>query len=420
MPTSISGRVYDPAGKHALYDVYVYIPNTTLDPIAPGNPTCSPCEAPASGSPVIGALTDANGVFTLAQGPNDTWGVPSGSNIPLVIQVGKWRRRVTIPSVEPCAANALPDPPSPADKLRLPAKSSEGDMPLIAFTSGYDPAECFLRNIGIDDSEFVPPGSQNGHVHFYTGQDASVAPGGTASQIAGGNTWQSTYQWWRDPQNLLQYDIVFNACEGGLIDRDSTGQAYTAMHQYLESGGRLFATHYYYNWFAPPTGPADFQKVVKWTVPSLSASPPFASFFIDTAFPKGKAFADWLQGQGVTSTYGQITLSDTRHDMSLATPASTRWIYNADAANYGVYATVYMSFNTPLGMPPAMQCGRAVFSDVHLSGTSNDQTFPAECAAADPDMSHHTNEQALEFLFFDLSSCVQDNTKPPPTPPPSK
>jgi hypothetical protein len=30
------------------------------------------------------------------------------------------------------------------------------------------------------------------------------------------------------------------------------------------------------------------------------------------------------------------------------------------------------------------------------------------------------NEHALEFLFFDLSSCVQDNTMPPIVPPPTK
>jgi hypothetical protein len=84
-----------------------------------------------------------------------------------------------------------------------------------------------------------------------------------------------------------------------------------------------------------------------------------------------------------------------------------------------MYAAMYMSFNTPVPVPVADQCGRAVFSDVHLSGTSDDTNFPSECANAD-DGTHAVNEKALEFLFFDLSSCVQDNSMPPPPPPPAK
>ncbi len=80
---------------------------------------------------------------------------------------------------------------------------------------------------------------------------------------------------------------------------------------------------------------------------------------------------------------------------------------------------MYMSFNTPIAAPAAKQCGRAVFSDVHLSGTSDDSIFPNECANADPDGSHAVNQQALEFLFFDLSSCVQENNVYPPPPPPT-
>ncbi len=416
--TSISGTVYDPAGSLPLYNVYVYIPNTKPDAILTGDPTCTQCEAPASGNPVVGVLTDAKGNFTLQQVTGDKWGVPSGDNIPLVLQVGKWRRQTTIPKVTACTANALPN--AQGQRLRLPAKTSEGDMPLIAFTSGCDPAECFLRNVGIDDSEFVAPGSGAGHVHFFTGLDADNFNGTDASSVPGGNTSFDTYTWWLQPANLLKYDIIFNACECNSNDRNMYGtDGYTAMEAYLQGGGRLFTTHYYYNWFAPPTGPADEQSVVSWALPESFTSQPYANFFIDYSFPKGKAYADWLQNANVTTTYGQITLTDTRYDMNGVNPAGTRWIYNADAASDANYATMYMSFNSPVGQPAAMQCGRAVYSDVHLSGTSDDSTFPGECAQADPDGSHQINEKALEFLFFDLSSCVQDNNIPPPPPPPT-
>src|ERR1700733_2663141 len=115
--TTITGVVYDPAGALPLYDVYVYVPAATPDPIDPGNPACTPCEAPASGGPIIGTLTDEQGKFTLVQPSASAYGVPSGSNIPLVIQTGKWRKQITIPTVAKCTTTAIPHPAAPASKL---------------------------------------------------------------------------------------------------------------------------------------------------------------------------------------------------------------------------------------------------------------------------------------------------------------
>jgi hypothetical protein len=429
-PTTVTGVVYDPAGALPLYDVYVYIPNSKPDPIDPGNPACTQCEAYASGGPIIGTLTNAMGEFTLAQGTGDQYGVPSGTNIPLVIQTGKWRKQITVPSVTACGSTAIPNPTTPADKLRLPANSSEGDMPLIAFTSGCDPAECFLRDIGIADSEFVAPTTPppaawptvtpgTGHVHFFTANDNTT--GGAASSVTGGNTVADTYAWWQSSANLLQYDIVFNACECTPTARGAT--AYPAMDAYLNGGGRLFTTHYYYNWFAPsPPASADLYSVAEWdpTMSGSSGAPEADS--IDQTFPKGVAFADWLQDNAITTTLGSITLVDTRDNLTGINPAgceatmtclSTQWIY--DTADMHPR---YISWNTPVGATATKQCGRAVFSDVHLSGTSNNATFPTECATADPGGTHATNEKALEFLFFDLSSCVQNDNQPPTMPPP--
>ena len=92
--TPISGKVSDPADVNGLYNVYVYVPNDALAPITDG-PTCTQCQAPASGNPVASASTDADGNFSI---PN----APIGSNIPLVLQLGKWRRHLTIPTVTAC------------------------------------------------------------------------------------------------------------------------------------------------------------------------------------------------------------------------------------------------------------------------------------------------------------------------------
>ncbi len=144
---------------------------------------------------------------------------------------------------------------------------------------------------------------------------------------------------------------------------------------------------------------------------------------IDQTFPKGQAYAQWLQNFGISTSLGNITLADLRDDIIDQKPQgcasnqsclSTRWIYNP-----GDDHPRYLSFNAPVGNTPDKQCGRAVYSDVHLSGQSDDQTFPNECN--DPNIDtppgHAVNEKALEFLFFDLSSCVQNDTQPPTQPP---
>jgi hypothetical protein len=420
--TTLTGTVYDPAGNLGLFDVFVYVPNKTPDPITPGNPTCSPCEAPASGDPVIGTLTDPTGKFTLTKGPNDPWGVPTGKNIPLVLQAGKWRRQLVIPQVDACAPVDL-DTLLGKDKLRLPRNGTEGDMPLIAFTSGCDPAECFLRHVGIDAGEFVAPGG-NGHVHFYTGRDDQTST--SASSVAGGNTFAQTYQWWTNQANLLKYDIVFNSCECNENDRGMP--AYPAMDAYLNGGGRLFATHYYYNWFtnlgSTPGGTPDLMSVAQWSPGGPQNTSGTEADAVDMSFPKGMAFAQWLDFNKISTSLGNISLSDTRDDITAAAPAgcnanmsclSTQWIVHP-----GDNHPRYLSFNAPVGLPTDKQCGRAVFSDVHLSGQSNDAVFPAECdmnPTIDTPAGHKVNEQALEFLFFDLSSCVQNDRAPPVLPP---
>jgi hypothetical protein len=450
--TTLTGTVYDPAGNLPLYNVYVYVPNAAPAPIQPGSPTCTQCEAPASGQPLLGVSTDATGKFTLTKGPSDAFGLPTGNNggkgFMLVLQVGKWRKQIALPSIEACTTTNLDTTlnagTGTARQLRLPAKSSEGDMPLIAFTSGCDPAECFLRHIGIDDSEFVPPGAGvpppypqtatgAGHVHFYTSNDYDTM--NPASSVTGGNTPAATNTWWNGSANLLAYDIVFNACECYPYDRGPT--AYGAVDTYLQGGGRLFTTHYYGNWFIPQTGSSDLQSVASWASLQLPGNQPQVSWSaatltspeidsVDQSFPKGAAYAKWLQTIGATTTTGTISLADTRDDILAPAPAgctasqsclSTRWIYHA-----GDEHPRYLSFNVPVGQAVTQQCGRAVYSDVHLSGSSNDAAFPAECnnPSIDTPPGHAINEKALEFLFFDLSSCVQNDNLPPPTPPPTQ
>ncbi|HXI55931.1 MAG TPA: carboxypeptidase-like regulatory domain-containing protein, partial [Polyangia bacterium] len=97
--TTVTGVVFDPAGRVPLYNVAVFVPNAPLKPMTDGV-VCGRCQATIT-NVVTSALTDVKGQFTLDD-------VPVGTNIPLVVQVGKWRRAVTIPRVTACTNTALP------------------------------------------------------------------------------------------------------------------------------------------------------------------------------------------------------------------------------------------------------------------------------------------------------------------------
>lgn len=62
---------------------------------------------------------------------------------------------------------------------------------------------------------------------------------------------------------------------------------------------------------------------------------------------------------------------------------------------------------------PDKQCGKVVYAGLHVSsGGSVGPSFPSSCG-----QTFTPDEKALTFLFFDLSSCVTDETKPPEPPP---
>src|SRR6185312_9897996 len=152
-----------------LYNVAVYIPNQSLAAL-PEGVSCQKCDGTASGQPIASALTDATGHFTMDN-------PPVGQNIPMVIQVGKWRREVIIPNVTRCTDNVITD----VNLERLPANQSEGHLPLIALTTGHsDALECLLRKIGISDSEFTPD-SGTGRVHLYYGGGDLSNPSGSGA-----------------------------------------------------------------------------------------------------------------------------------------------------------------------------------------------------------------------------------------------
>jgi hypothetical protein len=396
--TTVSGKVYDPAGNVPLYNVIVYVPNAPLAAIKEGV-SCDKCDGTASGFPVASALTDATGSFVLDN-------VPVGIDIPLVIQVGKWRREVNVPNVVACADTPITD----KNLTRLPRNQAEGHLPQIALATGHsDALDCFLRKIGISDSEFTNDAG-SGRVHMYVGGDGMSSKEGSA-QLVSGAVFSDAYKvLFANADKMANYDVLMLQCEGSQLESSKTPYVFN-MKKYADNGGRIFAEHLHSVFFRK--GPAPWPTTANWQGVLADLTPPVTGM-IDTSFPKGMAFSDWLLAVGASPVQGQIPLDMAQHSVDEPLSGAQRWIYTTTPTP----SVQYLTFNTPVEVAPADQCGRAVFTDVHVgtgAGVSHPETpFPMGCL---PSTTLSPQEKALEFMLFDLSSCVQpDMVRPVPPP----
>jgi len=476
--TSISGTVTTPNGVLPIYGALVYVPTGAVAPFTTGV-TCEQCGA-ASGSPLISTTTGPDGKFLLPNMPVSSTAAGKVNNIPVVIQLGRWRKQFTI--VTSACTNTL----VPAASSALPHNKSEGDIPLTAISTGQvDGLECVFRKIGIDDAEFTDP-TGNGRIRFYkdngavkttqtfacsvsgascttpgascgatcaiSGQactPAGLTCGGTCS--SGGKTCATigascnggkgtctndkglctdqgtctqktgtpaASTLYNDPNELAKYDLSLFECVG--FEDTKTATARANVLDYANKGGRVYATHFSYVWLnntTPWSGTASWgPQQDAWN--SIVAD-------LDTTFPKGQAFAQWLNIVGGLQAAlpktappwvpaPQITIDEARHDVDYpVSAAAQRWLYTTATSTGALKPSLqHYTFNTDLTKPANQQCGRVLFSDFHVSTGSNttDKVFPAEC----DNNALTTQEKVLAFMLFDLASCV--NTVPPSPP----
>jgi len=383
--TTVSGKVYEPGGTIPLYNVVVYVPNAPLDPI-PEGASCDQCGAQITGDPVVSTITDPSGSFVLEN-------VPVGTNIPLVVQVGKWRREFVLPAVAECV-----DTPVDDTTIRLPKNKAEGHIPKIALsTGGADPLECLLPKIGLDLAEFTNPDG-DGRINLFEGE-------GGASRYAGGSDFPNAQALWASTDSLSVYDIVLMACEGGTNPNTKPQSSLDAMLEYTSIGGRVFASHWHNYWVEE--GPAPFPTVATFNHQDDLANPFTA--LIDTSFPKGLAFSEWLVNVGASTVPDELVITEAQHTIDAVNPAvSTRWVYGEDPTS-----VQYLTFNTPIGVAEEEQCGRLVLSDIHVSsGDDIGEDFPDGCNST----TLSPQEKALLFMLFDLSACIIPDDDPPVPP----
>jgi hypothetical protein len=417
--TTISGKVLDPAGHNPLYGVVTFIPNTQggqlpLIPLGINSASCS-CDALFTGEePMADSITAADGTFTIAN-------APVGSNIPLVVQIGKWRKEIIVPTVKACQDNA-------AGSINLPKNHSDGmyaSLPNIAVsTGGADSLECLLTRAGVDEAEFSgDPNTPDARVHVFQGRggNTTVSPAAPSSPTS----------LWDSDADLERYDIVLLSCEGS----PTTGSNSQTIADYVSAGGRVFGEHFHYQFFA---NQPQFANTATWMTSGGGIGNSGIDAVVQTTllsngqpFPEGIALNTWLGNVGAL-TSGDLPIPVPRYDALVSgTNVSTAWIVTAPSAP--TKSTQYFSWDMPFNAPitdagtPAY-CGRVVFSDLHVSGSAGGgggakgedytsalgSTVPTGC---DSTATLQPDEDALEFILFDLSSCVTPVGLPPKPPP---
>jgi hypothetical protein len=389
--TSVSGYAVTGAATSpdpvpgALVYVPRLAPGGTLPPLADGA-RCRKCTPVPGDSVIASAVTGVDGRFTLSN-------VPAGPAVPIVVQIGGWRRMTTI-AVPACSHSELH-----AGAVRLPRNRSEGDIPLTAIVTGtHDPLECLLRKMGIADGEFTNP-SDAGRIHLYRGTGAArdaATPDAKAFEEGpdGGNAWS-------------RYTQVFLPCRGAEVVGGPSALA--NFTDYALSGGRLVLTHFSHTWLSSN---GDWKGIGTWTPGAPAPADPVAVDVV-TTMPTNADFLAWLANAGALSRTSppQMSIRLAFGDLGALGPHATLRL-----SSFSPPTTQLATIGAPRTLAPDDACGRIAFADFHsatavLPGT----LFPAECSA---DLALSPQEKALEYMLFDLASCKGPTTTPP-TPSPS-
>src|SRR5262249_7389564 len=128
--------------------------------------------------------------------------------------------------------------------------------------------------------------------------------------------------------------------------------------------------------------------------------------------------ADWLVNVGASTTKGQLSVKAAQHTVDTVNASLVqRWIYADNVKDQkkqtNAHTTQYFAFNTPVDQAADSQCGRVVYSGIHVSsGDTSGVDFPSGCKTT----SLSPQEKALEFMLFDITSRVCDDKQPPPPP----
>jgi hypothetical protein len=217
---------------------------------------------------------------------------------------------------------------------------------------------------------------------------------------------------WSSVATLKSYDMVILSCEceEHLVNKgNGAGNAFDAVAQYLDAGGRIFTTDFMYTWYSYSPD-SKFKSAASFRGQAPVAGSPMT---IDTGFPKGQALKEWTD-LVVPGSNGQINPDVVFGNIaSLDGTKAQEWAQSGAGVQAPAGPRVF-TVNMPAGVPPEQQCGKGVHIDAHLNQTGTDQidtTYPKSCNEP-----LKPGEKLLAFFFFDLAACIQNDAAPPKPP----
>ncbi len=392
--TVVTGRITAPNGEDPIRDAIIYVPESGAPEEFPPQVACEVCNSPVGGRPVALTHSGIDGTFELSR-------VPVTDNTPIVIQKGRWRKTVHVP-ISKCERQGLS-----AEQTRLPRDRTEGTLPQMAVAVGdYDSIECVLKNIGVAPSEFTSPKKQ-GAIHLYDNETAGT---GAPGKVNVGELLRSL-------PAMRQYNLIFLNCSettysGGLL---ADSQVKQNLVDYVASGGRLYATDWSYDFVQQPpsfspyicfeddqactvTTPHGFH-----TAPSRGAGDTPFDADVDTSTEAGQNLAAWLTKLPTPVLGGKVHIQDLLPEwvlihqtaLDLAKFPSTTWL---NGTVKGRKRPLSVTFD----YPQEMACGKVLYSSYHTREHAAQTLFPGYCASG----KMITQEHVLEYLIFELSSCV--------------
>ena len=322
--TTITGKVYDPAGANALYNVMVYIPggpngDAELPPITEGV-SCQTCASVVL-SPMVSTLTNDEGRVR-AEGRARRQG-----------RSGRHPGR----QVAPQAEVRRHEERARRTRFRIASSAFRRTAPKATCRTSRSPPAAAMRSSASSAASASTTRSSSPARAPRVTSTCSTAPaatfpgapeaGGSTADPLGGELWNDIGEdvevttWSCSPASAARPTTN----KGGDVGAAGTRNARQAMWDYANAGGKIFATHYHYTWFKN-SPQQDWQQVANWKAQGGGSG----AYDVDQTFPKGASFADWLVNVNASSSKGTIQLTDVTDSLSNVNAPAQSWIAKGD------------------------------------------------------------------------------------------